>query len=41
MDNETRRKLIAEIDKTLALLNKIESRAKDQSDHMNNKEDSI
>lgn len=41
MDNETRRKLIAEIDKTLALLDKIKSRAKDQSDPMDNEEDSI
>ena len=41
MDNETRRKLIAEIDKTLALLDKSESRVKDQSDPMDNEEDSI
>ena len=41
MDNETRRKLIAEIDQTLALLDKIESRVKDQSDPMDNEEDSI
>ena len=41
MDNETRRKLIAEVDKALALIDKIESRAKDQSDPMDNKENSI
>lgn len=41
MDNETKRKLIAEIDKTLALLDKIESRAKNQSDPMDNEENSI
>lgn len=41
MDNETKRKLIAEIDKTLALLDKIESRTKNQSDPMDNEENSI
>lgn len=41
MDNETRRELLAEIDKVLALLDKIESRAKDQSDPMDNEENSI
>ena len=41
MDNEARRKLIAEIDKALALIDKIESRIKDQSDPMDNEEDSI
>lgn len=41
MDNETRRKLIAEIDKTLALLDKIESRAKNQNDPMDDDENSI
>lgn len=41
MDNETKRKLIAEIDKALALIDKIESRIKDQSDPMDNEEDSI
>ena len=31
MDNEIKRELFAEIDKALALLNKIESRVKEQS----------
>jgi hypothetical protein len=41
MDNEIKRKLFAEIDKTLALLDEIESRVKEQSNPMDNDEGSI
>lgn len=41
MDNEIKRELLAEIDKALALLNKIESRVKEQSNPIDNDEDSV
>lgn len=41
MDNEIKRKLLAEIDKALALINKIESRVKEQSNPIDNDEDSV
>ncbi len=41
MDNEIKRELFAEIDKALALLNKIESRVKEQSNPIDNDEDSV
>lgn len=41
MDNEIKRELFAEIDKALALINKIESRVKEQSNPIDNDEDSV
>lgn len=41
MDNEIKRELFAEIDEALALLNKIESRVKEQSNPIDNDEDSV
>lgn len=41
MDNEIKKELFAEIDKALALLNKIESRVKEQSNPIDNDEDSV